>query len=207
MGSQEDENGPGGRCGVVYERWISADGTAPGRIVRHDGVRPPSRTWNGDTAGLTKEKDCYQGVVDEVSEKPAPGGSWTEPTRGFVAGLPTDPRALYERAAADIARDGQQLTKEQGIFNYFSDLLLSGSPHLTPALKSAVYRAMALVPGVRDLGTATDLLGRQGVAVAGPEDGDDRTILDPATGELLGESGGYEVARTYAVVNDTASRP
>jgi hypothetical protein len=206
VGSQENANGPAGRCGVVYERWIPADGAAAGRIVRLDGVSPPAPGWKGDRTALAPQEGCYQGVLDVPDTGPTTG-TWQTPTARFVATLPTDPRALYERAAADVVRDGHGDKKDQETFVYLADLLGSGSPYLSPTLKSAVYRAMALIPGVQNLGATTDLLGRQGTALAGPEDRDDTLILDPRTGEVLGEGGPYEVARTYAVVGDTRTRP
>ena len=40
---------------------------------------------------------------------------------------------------------------------------------VTPAVRAALYRLLAGVPGVRSLGTVTDVAGQQGVAVAHTE--------------------------------------
>ena len=70
-----------------------------------------------------------------------------------------------------------------------ADRLLFAST--SPALRSALYRVIAHLPGVQLLGWQTDRLGRRGIAVAlsHAEIGDEATrrelLFDPATGEPL----------------------
>ncbi|WP_320779292.1 CU044_5270 family protein [Streptomyces sp. CRN 30] len=63
-----------------------------------------------------------------------------------------------------------------------------------PAVRAAAYRVMADLPGVRVVGGVTDPLGRVGVGVEYPETYEgplgttkQRLIVDPATGEMLGD--------------------
>jgi hypothetical protein len=66
---------------------------------------------------------------------------------------------------------------------------------LTPQLQAALYQVMAGLPGVRYQGPATDNSGRRGIAISWAQptrDGDgqvvsDRFIVNPSTGELLGQ--------------------
>jgi hypothetical protein len=70
-----------------------------------------------------------------------------------------------------------------------------GFAPLTPKLQAALYQVMAGLPGVRYRGAATDNSGRRGIAISWAQptrDGDgqvvsDRFIVNPSTGELLGQ--------------------
>jgi hypothetical protein len=65
------------------------------------------------------------------------------------------------------------------------ELLQSPVP---PAVRAALYRAAALIPGVRYDGHVHDALGRAGVGVSAGKPGTEfELIFDPATGALLGE--------------------
>jgi RNA polymerase sigma-70 factor (ECF subfamily) len=57
------------------------------------------------------------------------------------------------------------------------------STPIAPRLFSALYRALALVPGVSDDGTARTLTGRVGEAIGA---GGEQLIIGRATGMLLG---------------------
>ena len=55
-------------------------------------------------------------------------------------------------------------------------------------LRAALYRALALVPGIRLVGPIRDSVGRHGVAVAFTQDGlQDELIFDPRTATMLEE--------------------
>jgi hypothetical protein len=59
---------------------------------------------------------------------------------------------------------------------------------VTRPVRVALYRAADLIPGVRFDGTVRDSLGRRGVGIStGRPDAAFELILDPATGELLGQ--------------------
>jgi hypothetical protein len=58
----------------------------------------------------------------------------------------------------------------------------------SPALRAAIYRAAATIPGVKLLGPTTDHLGRRGIAIGYPRAGTlSELIFDQRTSALLGE--------------------
>ncbi|MGA2006050.1 MAG: hypothetical protein ABSH27_00620 [Solirubrobacteraceae bacterium] len=93
-------------------------------------------------------------------------------TLAQIAALPTDPSALYRRLFAGRTADEAVGDVEQ----------LDSTP-IAPRLFSALYRALALVPGVSDDGTARTLTGRVGEAIGA---GGEQLIIGRATGVLLG---------------------
>lgn len=190
-------------CGLIYERWQAADGA--GRVVRADGVKVPRPDWHGDPATLPAQEGCQKRTLDEPI-KAETTGDWETPTAAFIAELPTNPRSLYERALRDVTVAGFE-EKDQRTFDYLAGLLWSGSPYLTPQLQATTLRAMTLVPGIQKHGSETDALGRRGIAIGGPLNGDYRLILDPRSGQPLGTAGALAVVRTTSVVNNSTERP
>ncbi|MFD0906136.1 hypothetical protein ACFQ11_37585, partial [Actinomadura sediminis] len=78
------------------------------------------------------------------------------------------------------------------VFTAAADLLAGP---LTPGTKAALYRVLAARPDVRSPGTATDPLGRRGVALVLPMTASDqalgvRLIIDPESAELLAYDSG-----------------
>jgi RNA polymerase sigma-70 factor (ECF subfamily) len=93
-------------------------------------------------------------------------------TLAQIVALPTDPSRLYRRLFADAsAQDAVQ------------DVEALDSTPIAPRLFAALYRALALVPGVSDDGDARTLTGRVGEAIGA---GGDQLIIDWRTGKLLG---------------------
>lgn len=135
-----------------------------------------------------------------------------------LLGLPTDPHALYQRihgalvaANARMRRAFENTQKElqrqqsagtnSGVatikvwdvrgaqaaaeLEAIEELLQSPVP---PRVRAALYRAAALIPGVRYDGDVHDALGRAGVGVSAGRPGTEfELIFDPATGALLGQ--------------------
>lgn len=195
-------------CGIVYERWRAVDAGAAGRVIRVEGVLVPSVDWTGDPRSLATQPGCLRDDLDEPPPPVAASGTWQEPSAAFVDGLPDDPRRLYARAAADVVRDGHRHRREGEIFVYLANLMTSASPYLRPQTKATALRAMALVPGVQDHGKGTDALGRSGVAIGGPGDGTTRLLVEPLSGEVLGEQGDrYTITRSNTVVGGIGERP
>jgi hypothetical protein len=118
------------------------------------------------------------GIAPEAGPAAAPGTP-------FGAGLPTDPRALYDRARADAADYDD---RDTGTFTLLTDLGGSSSPYLTPDVRAALLGALALVPGVELGEPARSLFGAEGVTVRRTLEGS-RTelIIDERTGVFLGE--------------------
>ncbi|MFI6530732.1 CU044_5270 family protein [Streptomyces uncialis] len=133
-----------------------------------------------------------KGGGEETLIPESPGeGSLNAPTFEFLAGLPTDSRALLDMIREDAERNhgsgsGSTTGPDQQAFVTIGDLLRgSAAP---PDTVAALYRAAALIPGVFTVPEAVDAAGRTGVAVARNHDGE-RTewIFDRSTMRLLGE--------------------
>ncbi|RKQ88341.1 hypothetical protein C8N24_6383 [Solirubrobacter pauli] len=105
-------------------------------------------------------------------------------SRAELLAFPTDPQAVYERLRAHIGQGGH--SPEGQVFDAIATALREQPA--PPALRAALYGALALTPGVTLAGTVTDRVGRSGTAVAFTEVGT-RTelIFDPETSMLLGE--------------------
>ncbi|MEV0678731.1 CU044_5270 family protein [Actinosynnema sp. NPDC050436] len=169
----------------VIEVWIPAD-------PEGEWVRRRRETGNRKWLEGTEAEARAAGVVIEESpwpEQRAKGGNfvenapehgnWQFPKPQFVAGLPTDPERLYERLRADSGGDAHALV-------YAADALRAGM--LPAAVRATLLRALTFVPGLDVTDNAADLDGRRGVALGVTEDGNrQEIILDPATGEVIGE--------------------
>ncbi|MCO6011164.1 CU044_5270 family protein [Actinoallomurus purpureus] len=98
--------------------------------------------------------------------------------------LPTDPQKLKEWALADSRRHGAPKERPADTNSFATnDLteLLYLAP-VSPKVRAAAFRALALMPDVKGLGALKDARGRvgQGIAISG-----ERYIIDPDTGFLL----------------------
>ncbi len=174
-------------CHTLIERWTPVDGQDRPRGRNAAGITEDSARDPG--APATADPLC---LFDEFTFEPEPGGEgtggWQLPDRSFVATLPADARELYDRARRDAVAHGYADT-DDGTLTLLSDLALSQSPEVRPDLRAALFRAIALVPGVDAAGTATTLLGDTGAVVARTDaDGLRRELVfDPGTGAFLGE--------------------
>jgi hypothetical protein len=116
---------------------------------------------------------------------PAQAGPDAVPTDDYLASLPRDPRQLLA-----VIRDhtrGQGTSPEGQVLVYVADLMYT---HRVPAdLRAALYRAVALVPGVDVVAETTAINGQTGVAIGHEEANGVRAdlIVDPDTGLLIGE--------------------
>lgn len=85
------------------------------------------------------------------------------PTYGWLASLPTDPDALYQRIRKETTRiKGQDF--DQTVFDSFGALL--GSGVMPSKTQAALYKAAARIPGVVEMPDGADAVGRHGVAIA-----------------------------------------
>ncbi|MFI9817254.1 CU044_5270 family protein [Saccharothrix variisporea] len=169
----------------VVEVWIPADPTGEWLQRRRE---TGNRKW---VEGTEAEARAAGAVIEEVPwpEQRAKGGAfsqnlpehggWQFPRPEFAAGLPTDPEQLYQRLRADSGGGGRALV-------YAADALRTGL--LPAATRANLLRALAHLPGLDVTDDAADLDGRRGVALGVAEDGErQEIILDPATGEVIGE--------------------
>ncbi len=114
-----------------------------------------------------------------------------ELTRAQVYALPLDPRALYARLYAAGGSPSE-------VFTEIGDTLRNRPA--PAAVRAALYRTLAIVPGIRWVGHVTDGQGRPGIAVGYESGGvEDELIFDPASSSMLEE-------RTIAVTPATARR-
>ena len=109
-----------------------------------------------------------------------------------VADLPTDPQALAQQLQAGKtgipAVDNMlpDLGNPDIAFQRAAVLLVGPTVGATPQFESALYKAIALLPGVASIGTTTTHSGQTGVgfAVSSPN-GQTAIVVDPATGALI----------------------
>lgn len=100
-------------------------------------------------------------------------------TRQQLLATSTDPHVLYAKLYAAGGSPAE-------VFAEIGDALRDRP---APArLRAALYRTLALVPGVRLVGSVTDSIGRRGTAVGFIHDGtEDELIFDPASSDMLAE--------------------
>ncbi|GAA0436111.1 CU044_5270 family protein [Streptomyces luteireticuli] len=85
------------------------------------------------------------------------------PTYQWLASLPTDPDALYQRLRKET-RPIKGVDFDQTVFDTIGTLLWSGV--MPPRTEAALYKAAAKIPGVVTMRDAADADGRHGVAIA-----------------------------------------
>jgi hypothetical protein len=133
-------------------------------------------------------------------------GHWAEPNPAWIAGLPRDPAALLKRLKADAVKNGRG---DAELLVTAADALRSG---VLPAdVRSALYRALALLPALVVTERSTNLDGRVGVSygIVDKELGSRQDIIvDPETGEFIGEreswkgaGGGWQNTRQYSSIS------
>jgi hypothetical protein len=165
-------------------KWVvgnDADARAAGLDV--DMPAWPEGEWRAPCGDWFAKEEGREPCRDE--------GSWQTPNEAFMASLPRDPEALYQRLRADTEGRGKNPDLEMLV--YTADLLRSG---LVPAdLRAALYRALAKVPGVVITEGVANLDGRKGTAFGVSGGGQrDEVIIDRATGLFIGERKVSEVA-------------
>ena len=150
------------------ERWASTFATAGGGDGR-TVVQPLHKReiW------LPVSDICKPGLLRYSSPGPArkingasglscPNrGGWGYPTYRFLQSLPTDPRTLLNMIYA--ATKGQGHGPDLEAFATIGDMLREAVA--PPDVSAALYRAAALIPGVRVIPRATDILGQSGIGV------------------------------------------
>jgi hypothetical protein len=174
------------------DEWVGADGR--GRLRWQMAGEPAFPTsveraeWIADgrrslTGGRTGPIDLPPDAPAELHGKPYWLGH-TPITYEQLRRLPADPVALAARIA-DGLRPGATPAQVPGQLFDAAGYLLAQTP-APPALRSALYRVIANVPGVELLGEARDARGRAGTAVARTADGKRvELVFDPRTALLL----------------------
>ncbi|MEU4424109.1 CU044_5270 family protein [Actinoplanes sp. NPDC024001] len=111
-------------------------------------------------------------------------GNWQSPSATFLAGLPRDPRKLYDRLRDDTEGHGRD--PDQEVLVYVADALRSG---LLPAgLRAALYRALTHLPTLQITEQVATLDGHTGTALGVSAAGiQEEIVIDPVTGAFIGE--------------------
>ena len=160
------------------DRWSSTFVTSGGDQTAVDPLHK-REIW------LSVSDVCKPGLLKDPSPGPATklsgGGSscpsqggWGDPTYRFLQHLPTDPRTLLNMIYT--ATKGQGQSPDQEAFTTIGDMLREAIA--PPGVSAALYRAAALIPGVRVIARATDILGQPGIGVQFAR----RVIQSPAPG-------------------------
>ncbi|MBN6037622.1 CU044_5270 family protein [Amycolatopsis sp. 195334CR] len=176
------------RVESVTREWVPADERQEWLLRKeYTGNREFLSGDERDAApeNTTAEEDMRAPCGEYGTPTGGPGceGTWQHPTAEWMAGLPRDPAKLGELLRADLPDNDRG---EVRVFDYASDLLRTGR---VPAdLRSALYRVLATVPGIKQVDNAATLDGRVGTAL-GIEDDDSRhdIVIDPVTGQFIGE--------------------
>jgi len=144
--------------------WLSADGTKDG-LIRQES-RP------GGTASDIVVPGCKDGVMTQ-SKGSDTGTSSCKPSPAYVADLPTDADTMLNYLYHNV--DGTKNPRDQEAFSTAANLIREA--YLRPASLSALFTAVAKIPGVTVVGDVTDEAGRKGVAISLNEVQDTRTDL------------------------------
>jgi hypothetical protein len=180
---------PGGKLRILQEttteHWVPAD-TAQNCLWR--------TTTTGKYKWLVGDDEQGQEVgfplpQQETSEYAPPGcdggGRWLSGSLSpaFVASLPRDPHQLH-----DLLRRDNQMTNEDPDRAFLDNVNLALSSGFAPAdLRAALYRALALVPGLEITDQVANLDGKKGTAFGLSRKGMRADlIIDPATGQFIG---------------------
>jgi hypothetical protein len=188
---------------VHYQRWVGAAPASDEDRAAWKRAGSPSRWLKDESCPAYGSYTAGPGATRTVVGKPEAstfliGGDYI--TAAQVRDLPTDPVRLEAWLVDSLRRSSPGLTAAElskGIFDSMLNLLYQ-APN-TPAVRAAAYRLLAVLPGLRDLGTVTDPLGRAGNAVTlvtneeepGVKQADTggarevRLIFDPESGQPL----------------------
>jgi hypothetical protein len=161
------------------ERWMSQD---PIPVTVVGWMRDTGK--DADMPG--EDLPIEVGVPDGSDSSGAEAPGFDRPTYRWLASLPTDPKALLKLLAPHSGA-GEHESQDQAVFEKIGDIL---STNLMPAENAAAfYRAMAEIPGVREIPDTVDTAGRHGIGITREDDSSatrDVWIFDKHSLTLLG---------------------
>jgi hypothetical protein len=168
----------------------------------------PTR-WHSGSRGFIMTAGLWHGELAATTAASAPGASWqvSDGTLGYVEGdepglqaaqfrqMPTSPRgvaAVLRRYYAATGCATHPGCSPEDQFIWSEALFLLQDP-VSARVRSATFKVMASLPGVRLLGPVTDPLGRRGYALAtdslepggGNPNAVQVVVIDPRAGSLL----------------------
>lgn len=144
---------------------------------------------------IPPEEIARTGRVELHSTKPCPGGSAEFSRRQYnqLRFLPTTPEKMlaFLRASSGATNDpkaDRRSSPDELTFGAAGEMV--GESYLPAPQRAALYRALALIPGLELVENATDAAGRAGVGVAFRDTNRGvrrELIFDPETFRYLGE--------------------
>ncbi|MFF0520136.1 CU044_5270 family protein [Actinomadura nitritigenes] len=145
------------------QSWISVDGSRTGLVRLKNWIRPRPD----------------EGVPPDGDSVLKPCGQVPPIERPYLGDVPADPDALLRLLAT--SGDG---TRAERQWEAVIDLIDRPAP---PAVRAALFRAIARISGVRLASDSVDAVGRHGVAVTRTRDGvREELVFDPVTHRYLG---------------------
>ncbi|MBM7787049.1 CU044_5270 family protein [Tenggerimyces flavus] len=175
----------------LIETWAPADTLRAVRIDTTTGLHARPLTAD-DAARLSAYGSTYQTVQQRSTTTP---NRAELPVRAYLAAIPTDPHQVVARLREEVEtaygpppRGSAKPSVDQRTFTRIGDLLSEAGVLLEPAQRAALFRAAALLPGVRELTERADLAGRSGVAIGYgmPNGTREELIVDVDSGQVLG---------------------
>ncbi|MCK8679033.1 CU044_5270 family protein [Streptomyces lichenis] len=159
----------------------------------------PQRPGKVRKIGYTRENGEITQLNGEVEAQAAGGTApgFDRPTYRWLAELPNDPEELLKRLR-ELPRVQRSEDRDQAVFEEIGALVCAKL--MPPETAAMLYRATALIPGVRSAPDATDATGRHGIGIVRDSRNGERTewVFDKDY-TLLG-------SRTY-LVRDTPMGP
>jgi hypothetical protein len=171
---------------VVEETWWGPDGS--GRRVGHSDTPSyalgPSGTWEPgqytgeDLSQLSTDPDR---LAVQVGVRSAPGGASPQP---------------------DVSPEPGQTAESGGLWRAVTALL--EMPNAEPALRAALFRVAADIPGVEVIHDAQDPVGRDAVMLRlSSESAEKQLYFDPQTHQLLASVEDFDLSPTwYRIVTE-----
>ncbi|MDQ6777124.1 MAG: hypothetical protein M3071_13115 [Actinomycetota bacterium] len=156
------------------EHWIAINGAQRSR--GHDVGKPHFIGSPSDRASWVKEHSVGDAVAAASFTTAGFAAGRRTLTYGQILRFPTRPAAVIRLLGLSKASPSERL-------NELSSLLQSLP--LLRAARAAVFQALAHAPGIEDLGTTRDPLGRSGIAFGAPDERVPVTVNGPLT-RLLG---------------------
>jgi hypothetical protein len=161
-----------------YQVWASVDGTRNGVIT----IGPAT---GGGRQRTSAKPACQNGRMPKVggNGQIVPGQYESlacDPAPAFLSNLPTDPSAMLSwlstpkafadagKPAAATAGGGKPAGADRAVVAFNNAEHLLDNYYLTAPMESAVFNALAQLPGTTLLDNVTDAAGRPGIAVGAP---------------------------------------
>ncbi|MGW3954964.1 CU044_5270 family protein [Streptomyces sp. NPDC004752] len=136
--------------------------------------KPGPSTRTGWLRSSGKDATMPGQLVPSTFATPVRPGLWY-PTYAWLASLPTDSDALLKLLYTQTTVERGE-SEDEAVFRTIGDLL--GSVIMPPATASALYKAVAKVPGITWIPDAVDAAGRHGIGITHRDGGSaTRTVL------------------------------